>query len=1080
MAPRPRSTPIFIHLHVHSPYSFLDGASPIENLVRRAAELGMSALALTDHDNLCAAVKFTTLCNSYHVRPILGAEATMDDESHLTLLAATRAGYANLCGLLTISHATGGRLNPRLPWAQIEDGGLLGGIVCLSGCRRGKLRCLIREHRYDQARDFADRMRNKFDPGCFFIELQDDYTPDSLRVCRELALLGVRRAIPTVATNNVHYALPEDAVIHDVLRCTAAHVTVNEPHESRPLNAEQYLKSDAEMRDLFAWSAEAIENTTRIASICGEALPEPADITPFHDAAPHGYRNAAEHMRALTWVGANRRYAAVTHAHRTRIERELSVIIRFGYADYFLMVRDIVAWARRQGIRATGRGSAADSAVAYCLNITDIDAIARDLPFARFVAEGKVPDIDVDFPSDRRDEVFRYIVQAHGAEHVAAVCTFHTYWARSAVRDIGKALCLPEEALEFLSKRLSLFTAADRIAAAFDKMAELKPHAHLTERFQLLFSLCARIAGFPRHLGSHSSGVVISRVPLATIAPLQPSARGVLPIWTLDKDDAEEVGAIKFDVLALRMLSATGDAETDIRRRRAEFEYDRIPADDPATYQLLQSGKAIGAFQFESAAQLSLAVTLLPSQFEDLVAAVALIRPGPIRGRAVQKFVAARNGYAPVRSLHPSLETIVAKTYGCIVFQEQVVQTIAAMYGCSDAQADKVRKGLTKHTQMGTLDKVRAEFVERSCARHPELGEKRANLIFDQLESWGSLGFIEGHAAAFALTGYRSGYLSVHHAAEFFAGLMNHQPMGYYAANSLAAEARRRGVNILPVEINGSADKCRSEDGAIRLGLRMVVGLREDDIARIAAERDERGEFASLLDFCARLPLRRDSLESLILCGAFENLPGFEHQHRRGLMLALDQTLDLASTYRAARDPNQHAFDLGGVRDMRTPTVWEATDFSPWEKYLWSWRITSVCAECHVFAHLRETISARGVLSAYDALRQPHGARVRVAGLNIRPHRPPTRSGNPVLFVTIEDETDIVQAICTGDAIDRCTSTFLLAPAVIVEGIIERKGRGMMLQVERVAPLLMSKLQKRGSVPFYSEIRPGTEAEIIA
>jgi error-prone DNA polymerase len=1074
---------MFIHLHVHSPYSFLDGGSDIPALVREAARYGAPALALTDHNSLCAAVKFTSACEAYGIRPILGAEITLkrgtfyssgssrrsaheeaaDDEEHLTLLARNRSGYAVLCTIITEAYRDGDRLAPRLSWEKLRalanpD------LICLSGCRKGRIASLVRRRCEEEASEVVRMLQELFGRDNFYIELQDDLTPDSARICADLARLADSTGAGVAATNNVHHAIREDFVAHDVLRCIAAGIHMDQPHPFRPLNAERYLKSPEEMAALFAWRPDALANTVRIAEQCENCLPRQEEITPAF-AVPEGH-TAASYLREMTYRGAKARFGELPPAVVQRIEHELTVIKEMGYADYFLMVWDIVRWARKQGIRCTGRGSAADCCVAYCLFLTDVDVIRRNLPFARFLSPGRTPDIDMDFPSERRDEIFRHIIEKYGEDHVGMVCTFFTFWARSAVRDVGKVLDLPSDAVDFLAKRLHHSVGADKIEAAFEHYAELKPHRQLIDRFRLLFDLCGRIAGFPRHIGTHSSGVVISAVPLHTIAPMQPSARGTAPIWTLDKDDAEEVGAIKFDVLSLRALSAVADAEAQIRDFHPNFRYDRLPLNDRETYRMMQAGAAVGAFQFESAAQLALAVTLEPRNFEDLVASVALIRPGPIRGNVVRRFVACRNGWARADWVHPCLVPVLSKTYGCIVFQEQVNEVVAVMTGCSDIEADRFRKSLKRHAKMDTMDEPRRWFIERSLQRYPELAEDRLEGLFDQIEGWSGYGFIEGHAAAFSLTGYKTAYLSMHHPAEHFASMMNHQPMGFYSSNALAGEARRRGVRILPVDINESCDKCIAEDPqTIRLGFRIVAGMSSEDIEAILDARRDR-PFASLLDFCARVVAPRDVIENLILCGAFDRL----HDHRRGILWRLEETLDMARVCRAEETeqepsmpvspimgaaPGARRLALGNAALVPTPTAWDISDFSPWDKFVWAWRITGICADCHAMAYMRDYLDRRRVLRTAEVTGKSRGARVRVAGINVRPHRPPTRSGEPVLFAQVEDETGLLPVTVAGEAIDRCTATFLTAPAVLVEGIVEKRGRGTALLVERAAPLAL-------------------------
>lgn len=656
---------MFVHLHVHSCYSFLDGASEPEELARHAAELGMTALALTDHNGVSGAVRFVAACEQYGLQPILGAEITMEDESHLTLLAETQAGYRNITRLISLSHdeslGSGGRRSPRLSWEMLLS--FSNGIICLSGCRHGKIARLVREHRRDEAIEAIAMLRAAFGTRNFYLELQDDLVPDAARVCRDLAEIGMGVGVGVVATNNVHFAERDGYLTHDLLSTIRTGGRMSVPHPARPLNAERYLKSADEMGYLFShWCPEAIAATVEIAERCaagaGESggLPLGERLIPEH---PSG-ENAPALLRELAYQGAKERYGKMNEAIRSRLDHELNVICSLGFEDYVLTVRDIIAWARSQNIRATGRGSAADSAVCYALRITDVDVIARGLPFARFLhAKKRGPDIDSDFPSDRRDEVFRHIQKTFGADRVGLACTYHTYHARGAIRDVGKALNLPADALEILSERAPHGLSAAHITEAFDKFAELKPFQALVPRFHELFALCARIDGFPRHLGAHSSGILISRQPLTAISALIPSAKGVLPIFTCDKDDCEAVGGLKYDVLALRILSSIADTEEDIRRREPAFDYDVIPLDDQPTYRLLQSGRQVGTFQFESSAQMSLSAEMLPETFDDLTAAVALIRPANNRSGArtantVRRFLNARSGHARADCLHPS------------------------------------------------------------------------------------------------------------------------------------------------------------------------------------------------------------------------------------------------------------------------------------------------------------------------------------------------------------------------------------------------------------------------------------------
>ena len=1027
----------------------------------------MPALALTDHNSLTAAVKFRECCLGYGILPIFGAEVTVDDGSHLTLLASSRAGYANLCCVLSAGYQIGGRLSPAVPWEQFNR--FTEGVLCMTGCRRGRIARLLLQHRFDEARAVAGQLKEWYGDN-LFIELQDDLTPHAFTLCQHLAMLARHIGARCVATNNVHYATPDGFVLHDIKRCAAHGVTVGAVHSERPFNRERYMKSASQMAALFDWHPDAVTNTVRIAEMCSAdgIMPLAEEITPTYDA-PQG-QSAAQHLRYLTYEGARRRRGAITTQVSRRLDDELMLLDRLGYSSFVLHAARIVRWAREQGIMVTGRGSGADSEVCYDLGLTDVDVLQRNLPVARWVAEGKKPDIDIDFEARRRDEVFRWVAREYGPENVALCCTYATYWAKGAIRDVGKALALPADALAWFAKHVSGFTRADQIKEAFQKHVELRRHEPLAARFGLLFDLCERLSGHPRHLGSHSSGLVIGGVPLSTVNVVTPSARGVLPIIMLDKDDIEEAGAVKLDILSLPILSVVRDAERDIQRTDDGFEYDLIPREDADTYRMLWTGGNMGTFQLGSPAQAALATALHPRDFEDLVASIGLIRPGPIKSKAVKKFVAARNGYARISYLHPALEPILARTHGVCCFQEQVSYIIGAMLGMGDAEAEVWRKRLAKHARLGTMPQAREEFVGRATRLHHDLSPARAHRIMDELEGWSSLGFVEGHSASFALTGQKTAYMVRHHPGQYYAALLSNQPCGFYPPQSVLAEARGRGVEVRPLDINASNPACTTDgDGAVlRVGFRLVSGMREDDVAAIVREREAGGDFASLLDFCARLPLHRDVIESLVLCGAFDRL----HPHRRGLLWRLDETVARALSMRAeASEGSQGRLDLR--RAEETPVAWDIEDFSDWDRMMWEWRVCAVTTNCHPFAHLRTALAERAIITAHEAMQRRAGARVTVAGLNVRPHRSPSKAGGRHLFTTLEDESAYLQAAFYGDAADRCVGTVVLSPVVIARGIVKRQGLGVSLEVERIWPLHMGQwLSPCPAVPTEKALEP--------
>ena len=1042
---------MYVELHCHTSYSFLDGASEVEALARRAAELGMSALAVTDHNSLTAAVKFAAACRDYNILPIFGTELTLSDHSHLTLLAASRKGYANICALVSLAYAVGGRLTPSLPWDKLA--GMTDGVVCLTGCRRGNVSRLVLERRYGEALHAALGLKDLFGEN-LYVELQDDLTPQSGRLCRDLVMLGKRIGARCVATNNVHYATADGLILHDVKRCIALAITIAEIHAYRPLNAERRLKSESEMRALFHWHPEAVDNTVRVAELCSDSgiMPSAVDVTP-HYQTPDG-TSPEQHLYNLAYEGARRRRGKITEKGRKRLDTELGLLATLGYSSLVLHAAHIVRWARSRNIMVTGRGSGADSEVCYCLGLTDIDVLARSLPIERWVAPGKKPDIDIDFDARYRDDVFRWVVQTYGADKVALCCTYATYWAKGALRDLGKVLEAPPEALTWFSKHISGFMGAAEIEGAFQRNPELRRYSNMAGRFALLLDLCRRIAGHPRHLGSHSSGLVIGGIPLSNLNAVTPSARGIVPIVMLDKDDVEEAGAVKLDILSLPILAVVTDAEKDIQRSNPDFRYEDIPQEDLPTYHMLWTGNNMGLFQLGSPAQAALSTQLHPRHFEDLVAAIGLIRPGPIKAKAVQKYCAARNGYARIEYLHPALKPILERTYGVCCFQEQVSYIIAAMMGIDNAEAEVWRKRLTKHARFDTMHAARADFVGRACAVHKDLLPEVAHRIMDELEGWSGLGFVEGHSASFALTGQKTAYMMRHFPAQYYCAMLSNQPCGFYAPQSLASEARRRGIRIMPLDINASVSSCTTGDngGIILIGCSLVGGIRDQDIAAIVDERDRHGAYRSFLDFCVRVTLRKDLLESLVLCGAFDRL----HEHRRGLLWRMDETLAKAIALRAdVSSGSQHRLGIQLPGADHTPVAWEIEDFDEWDKLMWEWRIVGVTTSCHPFAHLRSRLAEKGILTCHEAMQCKAGTHVTIAGLNLRPHRPPSKAGGRHLFTTFEDETAYIQAAFYGQAVDNCIASVLLCPVLIARGKIKRMRLGASIEVERVWPLRM-------------------------
>jgi len=1008
---------MFIHLHIHSAFSFLDGGSSVESLLERAAELDMPALALTDHDNLCGAVKFNARARSYGIKPIQGVEVTLDNGHHLTLLARGPAGYRNLCRILTRAHLENPRRQPRVTFANLKDNAA--GLIALSGCRRGEIPALILSRHYAGACQAARNYLELWGPENFYLELQDTYLPGTTRLNARLAELAGTLGIGVVATNNVHYTCPDDFRVHDILTCVRTLTRVYEVHPERPLNAENYLKSDREMAALFREYPEALENTWRIAERCQPALDLDTPHFPAFSLPPG--QEAGKLLRELVYRGARKKYGKITRAVYERLEHELHIINTLGYADYFLVVWDIVNYARREGIRYAGRGSAADSLVAYCLGITEVDSLARGLLFERFMSRERAqkPDIDIDFDARYRDKVAGYVYRKYGEDRVAAVCTYNTFRSRSALRDLGKALGLPADELGRLAGKLPFGCHADSIRELLPLLPELRASGLDKKKFHLLLDLCEKVAGLPRFLGTHLGGMVVSREPLCDLTPLQQAAKGMV-ITQFDKDDVEELGLIKLDLLSLRTMSAVEDTMASIHRAGGSLRYEEIPLNDPATYQMLNTGETIGVFQLESPAQRALQARLGASHMEDIVASIALIRPGPIKGNMVEPYIARRQGREPVTFLHPRLEAILGKTYGVILFQEQVIEIATVIANFTPGEADRLRRVMTHARSHKAMEEIGREFIKKAVENGVD--RKVAETVFSYIAGYASYGFCEAHAAAFATTSFKTAYLLRHYPAHFYAAILSNQPMGYYPPHIICNEARRRGIDILPPRINISGEKFEVEDGAIRVPLSRVKGLSKAGLKSIMQNRP----FASLADLVLKTGLKRDEVENLIKCGALDDL----EPNRRRL---LSQAYHFYNSERFAT--GRELFPLAD--DAINNGI---PDFSEEEKFYWEFKLLGLDIRGHIMTRFRRRLQRRGFLSSRDLKALPEGSRVKVAGILFRPHRPPTRSGRVTVFMSLEDEFGLIDIVVFEDVYQRY-GQLIFAPQtgpLVVEGVLQK------------------------------------------
>lgn len=1023
---------MFAHLHVHSPFSFLDGASSLEELLEQAAAINCHALAITDHNNMGSAVRFAKLAPNYGIIPIHGCEITLTNGHHLTLLCQNRIGYANLCRLLTHSHLNSPRGLPAFPRAQLAE--YSEGLIALSGCRRGEIPSLILHGLKEEALASARYYAATF-PGCFYIELQNNLLPRTTLLNNTLADLAEHLHLPLVATANAHYATPNKFPIHDVLTCVRTLTTLASIHPCRRLNAENYLFSRQAMQSRFRAWPSAWQGMQEIAERCSTALPLGENLFPTFTTLDGS--NAPTFLRQLVYQGAQKRYGWLSSHIKERLDHELSIICKLGVADYFLVAWDIARYARLQGIRYAGRGSAADSAVAYCLYITDVDAIDRQLLFERFLnlERAKKPDIDIDFDATRRADVAQYVYDKYGKEHVASVCTYHTYHARSALRDFGKAMGFTIEEIDRLTKLLP-HLAADSIRKAITALPELANSDLPFSRYNRLIDLCEQVAGFPRHIGTHLGGLVISHQPIIQISPLQMAAKGVA-IIQFDKNDIEDLGLIKLDLLSLRTLSAVQTAMQDINANQQAsnlppLEYSNIPANDPATYDMLKQGETIGVFQLESPAQRALQTRLAPQNSEDILASIALIRPGPIKGNMVEPFIARRHGQEPVEYLHPDLEPILAKTYGVVLFQEQVIEIATKLANFSPGEADRLRKAMSQWHSQKQMEAISKEFITRAVENG--IPRQTAEVIYSYIASYAGFGFCEAHAAAFSDTAYKTAYLVKHYPAQFYAAILSHQPMGYYPARTICLEATRRGIQILPPDINRSHLRYTVEENAIRVSLAQVRTMTTNLATEIMQQRTAQ-EFLSLKDFCQRVVAPRHTITNLILGGAFDNL----HANRRHLLWQLDTVIHL-------RHHTRQPLPLSDVTCKKE----EQSDFTVIQKYQQEVSVLGFSPGKHFMQFSRAALAKRGALPTAIANKAKQGASVTVAGLVLRLHRPPTRSGRTVVFFSLEDEQGLSDVTVFEDVYHKYGSLIYTSTALLVQGYLERRGEGASIIAQRI------------------------------
>ena len=1072
----------FVHLHVHTEYSLLDGACRIDKIAQRAKELGQTALAVTDHGVMYGAVAFYKACKEAGIKPIIGCEVyvapramtdkahgTDNDYSHLILLCRNEQGYRNLCRLVSAGFTEGFYMKPRIDWALLHKHAE--GLICLSGCLAGEIPQRLIRGDYDGAKARAVELAGLFGEDGFYLEIQNHGIPDEARAAEGLIRLHRDTGIPLVVTNDAHYIEKKDAYYQDVLMCIQMGKTVDDPNRMRFESQELYLKSEDEMRALFPDWQEAADNTVKIAEMCS------FDFTFGHYflprfKLPEGEHDSYDYLVKLCEKGFAERYPNSPEVH-AQLEYELSMINKMGFVDYFLIVSDFIGYAKRNGIPVgPGRGSAAGSVVSYCLHITDVDPIKYSLFFERFLNPERVsmPDIDVDFCVNRRAEVIDYVKRVYGEDHVAQIVTFGTMAARNAVRDVGRALSVSYAETDAVAKQVPSGPGALNIT--LDEALKLSKPLHemyeQDETLKRLIDVARALEGMPRHASTHAAGVVITEKPVYEYVPLAKNDEAVVcqyPMTTL-----EELGLLKMDFLALRNLTVLDDAVKLVQRDEPGFRIEDVPEDDGETYEMLAQGRTSGVFQLESTGMTGVCVGLKPKSIEDITALIALYRPGPMD--SIPRFLECSVHPEKVSYKHELLRPILSVTYGCIVYQEQVIEIFRRLAGFSLGQADMIRRAMSKKKHK-IIDAERVAFIHGDPARGIPgavangVSESVANSIYDEILDFASYAFNKAHAVCYAIVAYRTAYMKRHHPQQYMAALLTSVLDNSNKVAEYIAECRELGIKLLPPDVNESGANFTVAGENLRYGLVAIKGIGWGAINGLVAERESGGLFKSFEDFCRRMSgreLNRRAVENLIKAGAFDSM-GYK---RRALVQICGAVIDSIS--QAARDNISGQIDLfgdpdegGEARPVSIP-IPDIEEFSARERMAMEKETTGLYLTGHPMDEYRAAVKKIGaspigaVMNDFAAEDGPRsfadGQYITVAGVVAGARTRPTKNNSLMSYITLEDDTGAMEVIAFQRVLDQSSMFIKDNAALIVRGRISvRDEKEPQLMADTIRPI---------------------------
>jgi DNA polymerase III subunit alpha len=1018
----------FVHLHTHSEYSLLDGASRISEMVRHAVETGMPAIALTDHGVLYGAVDLYLQAKAAGINPIIGQEAYVATRSrhqkegradrdpyHLILLVKDLTGYRNLIRLSSQAHLEGYYYKPRIDKALLAEH--TEGLIALSSCLGGEVASRLLEGDEAGAEQAAREYQRMFGDD-YFLEIQDHGMEEQTRVTEGLARLSQRTGIPLVATNDSHYTRRDDAEAHDILLCLQTGTVVSDQKRMRFHNDEFYLKTPAEMAERFREFPEAVANTVKIAQRCHLELDTKPLLPRFE--VPAG-ENAEGYLRRLAEEGLKKRYPQMGQVVRDRFETELSVIQDMGYAPYFLIVSDFIAYARANGVAVgPGRGSAAGSIVCYGLGITTLDPLQHGLIFERFLNRERIsmPDIDVDFDDRNRDRVIEYVGQKYGQDHVAQIITFGTMKARAVIRDVGRALDVPLREVDHLAKLVppTLNMTLDKAIAMVPELAQ----AEKDPLYERLLRNARKLEGLVRHASTHAAGIVITPEPLQQYVPLQASItrgekngqekRAVMTQYEMNA--VQKIGLLKMDFLGLRNLSIIEDALKNLEQTRSlKLDLASIPWDDPTTFRLLQAGDTNGVFQLESAGLRRLLQDMRPTTFDDITAANALFRPGPLEGGLVDQYVKRKHGEQEIVYLLPQLEPILKETYGVIVYQEQVMNIARQLAGFSLGEADVLRGAMGKKKKE-EMAKMRAKFIEGATNRG--VTEAKATEIFDLMAYFAGYGFPKAHSAAYAVISYQTAYLKANYPLEYLAALLNNEAGNYDRVAAAVLDCHARDIEVLPPDVNASEAGFSVQDGKIRYGLAVIKNVGTHAIELLLNERRAKGPFKSLLDLTVRVDpreLNKRVLESLIRSGATDSLG-----ERGRLLASIDRISDRAAQIISERESGQtNLFGmLPDADELDDPAAGLVSVMPPMpdeERLRGEKELLGLYLSDHPLRRIEQELHAKVDTYVNQVTPEMEDYEVRIGGV-IKAVRPiVTKTGKPMAFIQLEDLTATIEVI---------------------------------------------------------------------